>query len=104
MKITEVCEVLFSLTANIQLKPSAGVRNTIALSVKAIPQFTQILNKLYQDFQVLRASDEDATAEQSPKENNTEDSKNKEVPPPKKEEKNGNPSTQQKVEGAKEEA
>lgn len=81
------------------------MRNTIALSVKAIPQFTQILNKLYQDFQVLRASDEDATAEQSPKQNNTEeDSKNKEVPPPKKEEKNGNPSTQQKVEGAKEEA
>uniref|UniRef100_A0A915M757 Uncharacterized protein n=1 Tax=Meloidogyne javanica TaxID=6303 RepID=A0A915M757_MELJA len=37
-----------------ELKPSVGVRNTIALSVEAIPQFTQILNKLHQDFQTLR--------------------------------------------------
>ena len=93
----------FNLTANIQLKPSAGVRNTIALSVKAIPQFTQILNKLYQDFQVLRAAD-DGAAEQSPKQNNADGDSKKAAPPPMKEEKNGSSSTQQKVEGAKEEA
>uniref|UniRef100_A0A915NNK3 RNA helicase n=2 Tax=Meloidogyne TaxID=189290 RepID=A0A915NNK3_9BILA len=48
-----------------ELKPSVGVRNTIALSVGAIPQFTQILNKLHQDFQTLRTPDgaEKATKE-----------------------------------------
>ncbi|KAL7072094.1 hypothetical protein ACQ4LE_008975 [Meloidogyne hapla] len=48
-----------------ELKPSVGVRNTIALSIGAIPQFTQILNKLHQDFQTLRAPDgaEKATKE-----------------------------------------
>lgn len=38
-----------------ELKQSIGVRNTIALSVKAIPQFTSMLNKVYEDFQSLRA-------------------------------------------------
>lgn len=43
-----------------QLKPSIGVRNTIALSVNAIPQFTQILNKLYEDFHAIRIAEENA--------------------------------------------
>ena len=39
------------------MKPSIGVRNTIAISVKAIPQFTETLNKLYDEFKGLRAGD-----------------------------------------------
>jgi len=41
-----------------ELKPSVGVRNTIALSVRAIPQFTQVLNKLYDDFHAIRSAEE----------------------------------------------
>jgi hypothetical protein len=40
-----------------ELKPSIGVRNTIAISIKAIPQFTETLNKLYDDFKTLRSGD-----------------------------------------------
>ncbi|KAI3411929.1 hypothetical protein GPALN_001987 [Globodera pallida] len=41
-----------------ELKPSVGVRNTIAISIRAIPQFTQIMSKLYDDFQTLRAGED----------------------------------------------
>lgn len=75
------------------------MRNTIALSVKAIPQFTHILNKLYQDFQVLRAADDDGVGEQSPKQDNPAEGDSKKAAPPKKEEKNGGSSSK----GAKEE-
>jgi len=63
-----------------ELKPSVGVRNTIALSVRAIPQFTQVLNKLYEDFHTIRSAEENAAAAAAPPSMNSEDG----VPPPKK--------------------
>ncbi|KAL3079361.1 hypothetical protein niasHT_037691 [Heterodera trifolii] len=41
-----------------ELKSFMGVRNSVVLSIRAIPQFTQVLSKLYDDFQELRAVEE----------------------------------------------
>lgn len=78
-----------------QLKPSIGVRNTIAISIKAIPQLTETLNKLYDDFKALRAGDVEMV-EGGGEDNKTAKDKVGDKPPPD----NGNKSTPKKaVEG-----
>uniref|UniRef100_A0A914ICX4 Transcriptional activator protein Pur-alpha n=1 Tax=Globodera rostochiensis TaxID=31243 RepID=A0A914ICX4_GLORO len=56
-----------------ELKPSVGVRNTIAISIRAIPQFTQIMSKLYDDFQTLRAGEDVNVTSLVKKESSKED-------------------------------
>lgn len=78
-----------------ELKPSIGVRNTIAISIKAIPQLTETLNKLYDDFKALRAGDVEMV-EGGGEDNKTAKDKVGDKPPPD----NGNKSTPKKaVEG-----
>lgn len=77
-----------------ELKPSIGVRNTIALSVRAIPQFTQVLNKLYEDFQGLRATDNAAKPLEDKPAKDKENKLQVEAPPP-----DNDKSTTKKAEG-----
>lgn len=83
-----------------ELKPSIGVRNTIAISVKAIPQFAETLNKLYNDFKALRSGDVELV-EGAEDNKIATDKSQKELMPP---QSNGNKLTPKKVEGDKQKA